>query len=339
MLTYFSALDAYFRLPPSPTGFVYIEGGLVELAGSQSGLEYPGLPYADATGRSTAAALRFICSDSEIQNPYIVCKLRYHPEKHWFGARGGVYEALHEKKQYPLNRKNELILFEAPILAARYGFEPELGEFSLPDITSQLYQRDLLEFILTGKNPELGLEILRRTGFLKKYWPEIDELGNVDHSKDYHPEGDAWKHTLETFSHRKDTGLLLSLSLLLHDIGKADAVSSGGKRFDGHSEIGERSARAFLRRLGYGQSVQDDVGFLVRYHMLPGALPRFPYNAVESQLSHPLFPLLLELFRCDSLSTFQGPEAYYEACAYFKAWQKNSRNPWRNPDGSKRKQK
>jgi poly(A) polymerase len=68
--------------------------------------------------------------------------------------------------------------------------------------------------------------------------------------------------------------------------------------------------------------------------MLPAALPRLPPNRVEGVIDDPRFPILLELYKCDELSTFRGPDGYYEACAAYKAYLKNARNPWRS-DGKK----
>ena len=44
----FTALDAYLGLKPAPLRFALASGSLVDLAKAAEGLEYPGLPYADA---------------------------------------------------------------------------------------------------------------------------------------------------------------------------------------------------------------------------------------------------------------------------------------------------
>ena len=38
-------------------------------------------------------------------------------------------------------------------------------------------------------------------------------MANVPHSKDHHPEGDVWEHTLATFAHRKSPDLMLPAAL------------------------------------------------------------------------------------------------------------------------------
>jgi poly(A) polymerase len=60
---------------------------------------------------------------------------------------------------------------------------------------------------------------------------------------------------------------------------------------------------------------------------------------VDHILADPVFPILLELYRCVELSTFKGPEGYYEACAAYRTWRKNSGNPYRDRDGRKQTRK
>ncbi|MDR2103621.1 MAG: phosphohydrolase, partial [Treponema sp.] len=64
-------------------------------------------------------------------------------------------------------------------------------------------QRVLLSSILVSPRPDLGLELLKAGGFLETLWPELQLLDDVDHSKEFHPEGNVWRHTMETFRYRK----------------------------------------------------------------------------------------------------------------------------------------
>lgn len=341
MVCSFTALDEYFGVPPAPLRFERFEGDIVALAKTVDGLTFPGLPYADAVldtlTDDNPVRVRYSCSDGEASTAYPQARLERLPGKRAFDARGGVYESLREPSPVPESTVPELVLFEAAVLASRYSYEPDPG--SIPRAMTALppaYQRDLLELVVTGARPDKGFEILKASGFLTLYWPEIAELSGVQHAKDFHPEGDVWRHTMETFAHRKSPELILSLGLLLHDTGKPDAVASGGKRFDMHSELGEMATKAFLGRLGYPRNVIESVAFLVRYHMLPAALSRVPPSSIGRILDDPLVPVLLELYRCDELSTFRGPDGYYEACAAYKAYRKNSKNPYRDSDGKRR---
>ena len=196
-------------------------------------------------------------------------------------------------------------------------------------------QRRLLIELVEGRNPKAGFHFLRRVGYVDRHWPELSAMYGVSHSKDHHPEGNVWEHTLETFHYRKDTDLALSLGLLFHDSGKPFAQRNEGRMFDRHSQIGAGIAVKFMRRLGFSESVVSDATFLVREHMLPGLIHDLPTYRTESVLRSLLFPMLLELYRCDLSSTYRGPDGYYRACKVYRSFLKNVNNPFRTSDGKK----
>jgi poly(A) polymerase len=230
-----------------------------------------------------------------------------------------------------------------------------LGEDYAPGAEAQ---RLLLAGLLSAADPGPGFELLRSGGFIGEFWPELAALDDVDQSKEFHPEGNAWKHTLETFRYRKALvhtaadirqtepdalaspagaafDLRLSLGLLLHDTGKPLAESAGSRRFDGHAELGERQAHRFLERLDFAPALVNDVCYLVRNHMLPAALPRLPLIRTGGIMASSLFPTLLELYRCDESSSFKGLDGYYESSAAYQSYLKYRRNPYRSADGKK----
>jgi poly(A) polymerase len=348
----FTALDAYFGLKSSSIRFGLANCALQDLASVFDDIRYPGTHYADAAlppralpegggnaGDDEGSALYLRCADSAAEAEsaaFAQLDLLRDPGRDVFLDPRGVYPSLREKIAVPRPAEPERQLFESAVLASRYHYE--LDEARLPPAPRDFgveAQRDLLTLMLTGARPERGLELLRKAGFVEAYWPELASLAGTVQSKDYHPEGDAWAHTLETFRHRKLPELGLSLALLLHDAGKPKASESEGRRFDRHAEIGRTVAERFMSRLGFSAPIMSEVSFLVRYHMMPAALPRLPANRLEGVIDDPRFPILLELYRCDELSTFRGPDGYYEACAAYRVWLKNARNPWRGADGKK----
>jgi poly(A) polymerase len=202
-------------------------------------------------------------------------------------------------------------------------------------------QRMLLMGLLLSPRPEAALELLKETGFIGEWWPELVALDRADHAKEFHPEGNGWDHTLETFRHRKSAGrrsppdLRLSLGLLLHDLGKPLSESSGNRRFAGHAELGARAARKFLQRLEFPAPLIEDIFYLVKNHMLPAALPRLPLQRTAEIMASPLFPTLMELYRCDESSSFKGLEGYYQSSAAYQSYLRLRRNPYRSADGTK----
>jgi poly(A) polymerase len=132
---------------------------------------------------------------------------------------------------------------------------------------------------------------------------------------------------METFRYRKPAGhnrtaydLRLSLGLLLHDMGKPLAASSGKRRFAGHAELGAGAARRFLERLDFDAAVIEDIYYLVKNHMIPAALPRLPLTRTRKIMESDLFPTLMELYRCDESSSFKGLDAYYKSSAVYQGY-------------------
>ncbi len=363
----YSALDRYFRTDGSASEIILTRGDLIALARLFDELTFPGFPLEHAATRSGGRSVFFRCADDSEpwpRNPFTVLDLRYDPRAGVFLDPHGVYPDLRRADLVPVPgvQAEWVRLTEAARLVSRYHYAADPDDLALrrePPPVAPEYQRQILCDILSSPYPEKGLDLLLQAGLVELWWPEISALAGVDHAKEHHPEGGGWQHTLATFAHRKREDLVLSLALLLHDVGKASARPIGRKRFFAHADIGAHVARRFLRRLGFDQPVVEEVGFLVRYHMMPGALreagPSPGRRAlVERIMAEPAFPRLLELFRADTLATFASPEPYYRACRIYRSYRsggwageapfgvpartKKNRPPHgRRPTGSKRR--
>jgi poly(A) polymerase len=374
----FSAIDSWLASRNIANIQILTNAGTTDLAKLFENLRYPGVEIADAALDDDGNTIYFQCADFiddtrsifdnnrpsfKILDFYQDCKTRVFYDPH------GVYPLLKELRKgkanpldilhnsINLNSERSHALIDASLLLAKY-FSPESeAEKQINKIASlftgirgddaneagfpvcQEKQRLLLTELMTSSNPALGLELLKVSGFIGEYWPELSALDEADHSKDFHPEGNVWKHTMETFRYRKNgyghENLLLSLSLLLHDTGKPLAQTEGSKRFNGHAQLGEGLAHLFLGRLGFDAALITDVCFLVRHHMLPAALPRLPLFRTAEIMSSALFPVLMELYRCDESSSFKGLDGYYESSAAYQSFLRNKRNPYRAEDGKK----
>jgi poly(A) polymerase len=69
--------------------------------------------------------------------------------------------------------------------------------------------------------------------------------------------------------------------------------------------------------------------------MMPAALPRLPLIRTGEILASPLFPVLLELYRCDESSSLKGLDGYYQSSAAYQSYLKHRRNHYRSDDGKK----
>ena len=394
----FGAIDSWLGNETETFFHILTNAGTADLARLFEDLRYPGPDLADAALDSHGdknETWYFRCADSFNENRpsfnllefYQDCKSRIFYDPHGlYPLLAGIRDSIRKPQKINIDVVDPPEIFrqginlsfdrtrssiDAALILAKY-FSPDLGaEKHIDEITrlfinlresspvKQEEQRILLCSLLTAANPGLGFELLKKSGFISEYWPELAILDKADHSKEFHPEGNAWEHTMETFRHRKTASykkasfhrkaafhgkashnrracdLRLSLGLLLHDAGKPIAVSDGRRRYDGHAQLGEMQARRFLERLGFDAPIIRDVCFLVRHHMLPAALPRLPLYRTEEIMASPLFPLLLELYRCDEASSFKGLDGYYESSAAYQTFLRNRRNPYRSADGKK----
>ncbi|MDR0495474.1 MAG: HD domain-containing protein [Treponema sp.] len=365
-----SAIDSYLGQKPVNAVHILCGASLADLARLFEGLRYPGAALADAAldlngktwyfrcdapndlrqYRDSFSFLEFYqnCASRRFHDPHdIYPLLRYIRDGVQYGDSG----VTQWQNTANINADPCRVLIDAAIILSRYfsahseegksksGEINETGLKGLNGAPGIEEQRLALIRLLESANPAPGFELLKNSGFVAAYWPELAVLDDVDHAKEFHPEGNVWKHTMETLRYRKATAqgfdLRLSLALLLHDIGKPLAESSGRHRFSGHAELGERQACRFLERLGFEAPLTRDVCYLVRNHMLPAALPCLPLARTGEIMSSLLFPTLLELYRCDESSSFKGLDGYYQSSAVYQSYLKYRRSPYRSADGKK----
>ena len=363
----FSAIDRYLGLSALPFVWVQTTADIAVLARFVENLRFPGVEIADAAVDTPKGTCYFHCLDSDAaaENGFSfpLLSFGYDWQSRRFQDPLGVYPLLRSlfKKSpckhqsgkgdlpeysgdvFPPGFDNYRAVMDAALILSRYDF-PALPRIPIGNLSEPLpapeLQRAFLCCLLVSPWPDRGLELLKRTGFLKEVWPELACFDEVDHSKEFHPEGNVWDHTLETFRHRKalsggNFDLCLSLGLLLHDAGKPVSASFGSHRFDGHAELGAKAAERFLQRLEFEPRLIRDIFYLVKNHMLPAALKRLPLTKTAEIMASPLFPTLMELYRCDESSSFKGLDSYYENSAAYQAYLRNLKNPYRSADGKK----
>ncbi|AHC13520.1 HD domain-containing protein [Salinispira pacifica] len=242
------------------------------------------------------------------------------------------------------------VLFSAAIILSRYGTgaarfsskRPLADSLSCPDIgdsgekqeyiqsleseagrLSPEYMRVCMELILSGPAADLGLDLLHCAGVFSMLFPALADMDATEQAKDHHPEGNVWRHSLESMKYRKTPDLRLAYALLLHDAGKPDARPKNGKRFHNHAQLGGDIAKKLLAEIGVDQQTIEDTVWLIEHHMYPPALSRLPDRMRDPVMADPRFPLLLELYRCDISASFSGPQRYYQACDIYNRYRKD----------------
>jgi poly(A) polymerase len=333
----YSALDRYFGVKEPGSVHLLTDSSLVSLAKIFESLQYPGTPLEDACLVEDDRRYVFRCVDKIEEmppHPFTAQYLIYSHARDTFLDPKGIYRDLRLSNLVEAGRTRSvwLAVMEAAKLVSRYHYEIQLplGGMEANGFEPSPYvQKEFLSLILSSRYSEKGLSLLYRAGFIERFWPELFEMAGAHHSKEYHPEGNVWEHTLQSLKYRKKRNPILSMAILLHDIGKPVAVKLKDKPFKDHAELGTRIASSFLRFLGYNPAFIRDVAFLIRYHMFPAAMKKLPLYRMEKLMDSRLFPLLLELYRADLSSTFRGPDCYYEACRIYKTYLKRRGNPYR----------
>ncbi len=123
--------------------------------------------------------------------------------------------------------------------------------------------------LMLAAEPSIGLEILRTTGVLGHFWPELLEGLDVDQN-DWHAY-DVYRHNLETLDAAPPGDITLRLAALLHDVGKprtaAPRPDGRGNTFYQHEHVGADMVPAMLERLRLSNETIETVSHLVRQHM------------------------------------------------------------------------
>lgn len=110
-----------------------------------------------------------------------------------------------------------------------------------------------------------------QTGTLFKSIPQLRNLHLVPQNPRWHPEGDVWTHTLLVLKNLPvNATFAMSLTALLHDIGKAKATviqENGAITARGHESISAEMTQDILTTLNADQQLISEVVFMVRHHM------------------------------------------------------------------------
>ncbi len=152
-----------------------------------------------------------------------------------------------------------------------------IGEY--PTLAKERVWGEWYKWATKSVAPSFGLRFLLGSGWITLY-PELNALIGLEQDRAWHPEGDAWIHSLmatdlaaETANFYELTGddrAVLVFAALCHDLGKPGTTthdSDGHIRARGHDEAGVEPTRRFLESIGAPKSIIERVIPLVREHM------------------------------------------------------------------------
>ena len=185
--------------------------------------------------------------------------------------------------------EDALRVLRAAQFSARFDFSiaPETislcSGMNLNALAGERVLAEMRKALMKADHPSVFFSQLRQMNQLSTWFPEIEALQDVPQSPVYHPEGDAWQHTMLTLDGAaalRDKALQpwpFMLSALLHDCGKAVSTivneETGKISSIGHENSGVPLALALMHRLKTDKKTEQYVVSMIRLHMKPNLLP------------------------------------------------------------------
>jgi len=201
-------------------------------------------------------------------------------------------------------------ILRAVRFAACLGFRIEDGTAaaiaeSAPQLATVAGERIGMEVLKIAAQPGAALAeavtLMDRFGLLGLLLPEVRDLQGLPQPIEWHPEGDAWEHTLAALRSSRSADPAVNLAVLLHDVGKhpAHREVAGRHHYRGHESAGARIVAAVARRLHLAQRQREAITFAVEHHMQAGRFTGLRRSKVLELLASPHWPVLRSLGLCD----------------------------------------
>src|SRR5437016_11018935 len=163
--------------------------------------------------------------------------------------------------------------------------------------------RDELVRIFLSPNRVRGWDLLDSSRLMRAILPEIEAMKGCEQPKQFHPEGDVFKHTrlmLDFLSQKVSVPLVFGV--LLHDVAKprtATVDETGRIRFSGHDRLGAEMTEEIMRRLRFSGAEIEGTVEMVRQHMVFKDVPKMSVARLKRFMARQTFDDELELHRVD----------------------------------------
>lgn len=176
-----------------------------------------------------------------------------------------------------------------------------------------------IEKILLSDKPSIGFNAMLEMGVIEQLFPELFALVGCEQNPKYHPEGDAWAHTMNVldgaaaYKHHVKEPMAFMYSALLHDIGKPATTvlnAKGNWTSVGHELAGADLVTQCMARFTKTKSYSKYIKKMVRFHMVGHNLTAMRKVRVRRIVVQTNMYDLLYLFAADNYWVYGTPEEY-----------------------------
>lgn len=131
-------------------------------------------------------------------------------------------------------------------------------------VSVERFREELMKLLLKSPKPSVGLSLLKESGILSIFIPELTEGIDVV-QPEFHSD-DVFTHSILTVDEAEDS---VKLAALFHDIGKPRTIikDDKGTHFYGHDVKGAEMTEEIMRRLKFSNFETEQTVKLVRWHM------------------------------------------------------------------------
>lgn len=131
-------------------------------------------------------------------------------------------------------------------------------------VSVERFRDELLKLLYKSSKPSVGLRLLKDSGILNIFIPELLEGINVT-QPEFHSD-DVFEHSILTVDQAEDS---VKLAALFHDIGKPRTITvdEKGTHFYGHDMKGAEMTEEIMKRLKFSNAEIEHTVKLVRWHM------------------------------------------------------------------------